>query len=553
MTRVALVAVLATSACVGDDLSADDVCSTGRRSLAMQAVDRQVVGVAAPYPADVTLRGRTSELSSSQSLRRTVAWRVVSSVLESVMLADIDASTPRWRTWYGRDEMQRLFQHLYQGLGAAARRDGGRFDDAALDDAFGWNGTSLAELIAWTPERYEAYVESLDDEGRRAGVGGIGRVSYSPSASRHLLASYPEVLACDRDGAPPSFDEGTGDGGRVAVREPLRLAACGQQDLGPYFVATGETLRATLDAAGADMATLTARVGGNEVDACALTEDGACEVPGPATVRLSVEAGGEGLAGALAIDYGSATPDWAGCLQSSFPVDAVVVKADWRRVLPGVPLPSYDTSADSMRRRLGARGALDWADPDGARDPKADAIYTVTLENGNSFRLAALHIMTKELDHWLWITLWWSASPDVDFGADRPASLAGPWRNYKMCVVTDFVEHDADPTGGFTESAPTLAAALKATHGGVGQPTWCSNPYLEVGPDNAASNCIGCHQHGGAATTEAEILGDEATFPGNGRLQVRNNFPSDYSWSVVSGDQLGAMMAEIVAYFASVD
>ena len=25
--------------------------------------------------------------------------------------------------------------------------------------------------------------------------------------------------------------------------------------------------------------------------------------------------------------------------------------------------------------------------------------------NGNRYRLAGLHLMTKELDHWLWITL----------------------------------------------------------------------------------------------------------------------------------------------------
>jgi len=59
-----------------------------------------------------------------------------------------------------------------------------------------------------------------------------------------------------------------------------------------------------------------------------------------------------------------------------------------------------------------------------AGSPSATDIYTIALETGARFRLPALHIMSKELDHWMWITLWWSASPDNDFGADRPAAIA---------------------------------------------------------------------------------------------------------------------------------
>ena len=74
--------------------------------------------------------------------------------------------------------------------------------------------------------------------------------------------------------------------------------------------------------------------------------------------------------------------------------------------------------------------------------------------------------MSKELDHWLWITLWWSPDPDSDFGADRPAAIAalpGPWRNYKMCVTSSYLEGDPDPRGGADGS---LGDALAAVHGG---------------------------------------------------------------------------------------
>jgi hypothetical protein len=131
--------------------------------------------------------------------------------------------------------------------------------------------------------------------------------------------------------------------------------------------------------------------------------------------------------------------------------------------------------------------------------------------------------------------------------ADRPAALAaGPWRYYKMCVVTAFRERDADPRGGLTGS---LADALAVAHAGAGGPSWCSNPMIELGHGNAASNCVGCHQHGGTALSSEAILADDTLFPDNGRTQLRNNFPDDYSWAVTAGDRLGRMFADQVEYW----
>ena len=181
-----------------------------------------------------------------------------------------------------------------------------------------------------------------------------------------------------------------------------------------------------------------------------------------------------------------------------------------------------------------------WISTDDA-DPGADRIYTALLPNGNRYRLAGLHLMTKELDHWLWITLWWSPEPDRDFGADRPAALADTvWRNYKMCAVTAFAEHDPDPRGHATDAS--LGDALAAVHDA---PAWCSNPMLEQGAHNGTSSCIGCHQHGGTTLRAEDIL----TFPADGRTQLRNNFPTDYSFAVVTGDEVGRMLADEVEFW----
>jgi hypothetical protein len=180
--------------------------------------------------------------------------------------------------------------------------------------------------------------------------------------------------------------------------------------------------------------------------------------------------------------------------------------------------------------------------------------------------------VTKELRHWLWITLWYSPEPDSDFGADRPDSLGDldpAWRNYKMCVVTAFEEGDADPRGGYPtaddlaaarqqaglaegdpptpelarmENLVSLGDALAATYRGLGGPTWCSNPYLEEGAFNARSNCIGCHQHAGTPIDAASVLSDSAQYPHHGTTLVRKNHPADYIWAFDKEARLGRII-----------
>ena len=53
--------------------------------------------------------------------------------------------------------------------------------------------------------------------------------------------------------------------------------------------------------------------------------------------------------------------------------------------------------------------------------------------------------------------------PNTDFGADRPASITGPWKNYKMCVATQYLEGDADlpPAAGLGSSAAVSVAGSR--------------------------------------------------------------------------------------------
>lgn len=525
----------------------DEVCAAGVARSALDAVDRKIIGAAAPYPASGTLRARETELATSQAERRRVAWATVEKVLTSVPLSEtppslgsVPAAIPTWQTWYGFDDLRRIFHRLYEDLSPEERAARTPFSDQTLDDAFLWNVGAVHELPNWPEDRYLEYLAAIDSSSDVAGLGGLTRVGYSPAAARHLIASYPEVLACRDDGVPPAIADGPVEETEIA-RQPVEVSSCQTQAVGSYAVGPGETLRALLeDGAGAKLDLVGAEA------TCTSEAGDWCEIAGPAVVDVSATAGIDPLRSVVTIHRAAARPEWAGCLAGPFPTDGAIVKADYRRADLEIKLPSYSTSAEAMKARLG--GDASWTIADGEADPGPDDIYTLTLPTGPKYRLAALHIMTKELDHWLWITLWWSETPDEDFGADRPASIAslgGPWQRYKMCVTTAFNEEDPLPGGGFDTSHPSLAAALTAVYAGKGAPTWCSNPYLEEGHGNASTNCIGCHQHGGTELRPEDIL----LLSDFGRPARRNNFPADYSWSTTRGDDLGQLFADEEAWW----
>ena len=92
-----------------------------------------------------------------------------------------------------------------------------------------------------------------------------------------------------------------------------------------------------------------------------------------------------------------------------------------------------------------------------------------------------------------------------------------------MCVITAFEEKDA-----------------RARIDGSNPASWCSNPYLELGPRAARTNCIGCHQHGGTPETSESILASPGRFPDGARTKLRQNFPSDYAFTPSAGLDLTA-------------
>jgi len=450
MRRLIPIAGLVLAACGGDEGS--------RQAQNVGPAERQIIGMADPYPADDTMRAREDLLRSSMAARREMAWGVVAKVLAPVKLAskeidlleegqlDVEPSIPRFETWYQKDELKRMFHHLYKAQGVEARKAKAPLSDASLESVFEWNAHYLAEE-GLPEDLYTGRLAKLKEEADLDGLTAGEAISYSPALAMHFFQNYRSILDCVR---PVSKDSS-----------------------------------ATL-----------------------------LDLVKPSDPPISEES------------------NFTLCYESEFPIDAAIAKSFWSNSIVDPALRTYDTSAAAMSAHL-HEGDGGWGNGDGKATPGKDEIHSARLIDGTTLRLAGLHIVTKELRHWVWITLWWSPEPDRDFGADRPEAiraLGGPWSHYKMSVVIDFEERDPDPRGGAPIQAVSLGDALAATHGGPNGPTWTSNAYLEEGPMNARSNCMGCHQHAGTPIDPLAILFDESKYPENGRALVRKNFPSDYMW-----------------------
>jgi hypothetical protein len=452
---LSLVLLASLAACVA---AANSGCSTtepgGSSGEDIRAGERSIIGDAVPYAADLTLRAREDELRKSMKKRREVAWKAFARVLKQVEIRDpaasavdggtdasgdggaaIKAKLPLFRTWYGRDDFQRIFATLWDGLTPNQRQARSPFSQTKIGEAIKLNYGSRG---SWTDADYLDRIRQLTDEESLQGLAGNGRVSYSPGYVKHFFENYSQVYRC--------------------------------LDLLPSLP---------------------------------LTE------PPPSSTNF------------------------AQCYKSEFEPDAAVIKASYYRANLGGGLPVRDTSAAAMtKRRNGSIDQGGWGKGGAEVVPEPGSIYTVKMSDGNSFYLPGIHLITKELRDWLWVTFWWSPNPNEDFGADRPqeiVDLGGPWKNYKMAVSVGYAEEDTDPRGGYQGS---LGDALQATYEGVGGPTWASNPYIEKGDHNAQTNCIGCHQHSGDPNIElASLLSAEDKFPKAARTKLRASFATDYTWS----------------------
>ncbi|MBK6529199.1 MAG: hypothetical protein IPF99_06310 [Deltaproteobacteria bacterium] len=141
-------------------------CPTVSAVSAVSAEARAVLGLASRYPADTMMASRAEEIRRSQRARRAAAWEVVARVLAPVRVETstpvADATVPRFRTWYDRDDVVRVFQRAFEQLGPRAAAAGGPFRRRRPRRGLRVEHPLRPHLDFWPASRWSAYVDSHD-------------------------------------------------------------------------------------------------------------------------------------------------------------------------------------------------------------------------------------------------------------------------------------------------------------------------------------------------------------------------------------------------------
>ncbi len=465
-------------------------------------VDRKLIGQGQPYAGQPSIDKEA--LANSMRYRREKAWDIVASVLREVPIAQGQGlggfqplgakSLPLWQTWYDQAEFREVFKSLYGASGSDSRRQSRDFCPDALATALKKHAEKNLH-IRYRGDRFENRLQQFNNVEQIRGISGRGITLFSPAIILHYMMNYQIAGRCRqerskymRETAPPS---------------PENFAPCLKAEF-PSRNSWPKQL-ATLD-----------------FSHCASQD--------------------------------MTLPDLSQRLQEEGGV-AAAIKTSWTRVSPGQDVSHFNFDPESIEK---AFEAGEWK-PTGASptvDLQPDQIYTIeTIPDSAEdprlrYQLTAMHIITKDVRDWMWISLIWSPDPQSNLGADRPPYLAQlkPWDNYKMCVTSGFDENDPNPGQSFQGDLPDLAASLNKIHSLAGPHTFCSNPFIERGKGNGRTNCIGCHQHARTGVGQDEIYLDAPNIPGNeerrktyphgSRSKLRQNFPSDYLWSFFEDDIL---------------
>jgi hypothetical protein len=219
------------------------------------------------------------------------------------------------------------------------------------------------------------------------------------------------------------------------------------------------------------------------------------------------------------------------CEALAWPERAVFLKTSWRRSEQGFLVEQFATDATSLNRQW--QNAQWLADEN--VEPAAEESFALRLPTGQKFHLTGMHASLRLQEHWYWTSLWLGAGAGQELAADQPADWKDPWTHYRLCSVDGWQEPLRTQTipGHWPQPIADVSLAM-VDHGLF---NWCSNPYLEPGPNNHKTNCTGCHQYAGLNWNQQDFrqrLTDDfwSLFHRSGQPG-----PADFVWSLFVGPE----------------
>ncbi len=207
----------------------------------------------------------------------------------------------------------------------------------------------------------------------------------------------------------------------------------------------------------------------------------------------------------------------------SFPEGSMALKLAWERLPKRTGLIHWTSTDVSALLSLWAQPNPEWSlTNESSGDSNS---FYVQISDQEMYVLKGMHLAVKLSDRWIWTSAWWGSN-GFDFSQDAERS---PENLQKFCHS---FSHELSPWIR-SQSGDRDTSELNGIHRlllnqfrGQG---WCSNPFLEKGPGNAQTSCIGCHQYAGTTRTSEEIL----KLPDQGRAFEQNS-TDHFLWSLRS-------------------
>jgi hypothetical protein len=356
-------------------------------------------------------------------LQRQLGWTFWAEMLRPLPAAS-QKNFMVWQSWYGREDLQRIFRHLYENLGPEGRRERRELSPLAIQDGIRWNDELQYHDAAWDTRRFEEWFARFDTDEKKRSIPGLEKILFNQTALAFLLQNYQRLELCQK--------------------ERQRQGSC--EDL-------------------------------------------------------------------------------------QWPERSVFLKTSWRRSEQGFLVERFPTEAGDLSQQ--------WLQPQWTSaelyEPSTDESFAVRLPSGQKFHLTGLHASLRLEANWYWTSLWLGPDAAGDFASDQGERLNSPWKHYRLCSVYAWSEPLREQE--IDDHWPSPLAHVAQLMVDQKLFNWCSNPYLEPGPNNHKTNCVGCHQYAGLNWIQKDF-----------RQRLTNDFasliqrssgagPADFVWSLYAGPE----------------
>lgn len=160
---------------------------------------RVVLGAARGFPLSLLETIDGDRLGSDWIYQRQSFWSLWSYLFEKQSIGNSLPPLENWQTWYSGEDIKRLFQYLYEGLGKEGRLQRAPFAPAAIDQAFRWHDSEQFLDPAWDQTSFQRWLASYEGPLMERAIPGLNKMLINREAGHFILSHYALLFTCLRD------------------------------------------------------------------------------------------------------------------------------------------------------------------------------------------------------------------------------------------------------------------------------------------------------------------------------------------------------------------